>query len=141
MPALIVVQKMIRFLQFLFLLTIPVTTLSSASAPIEERAGFTDQQFRDAIKSFFHAERQKQGSHFSRLRKSFLDDPERIEFGKYWNDAGFNYFIIDRKKMKYEFNYMIGNGGYKIHGDIKPQGVGLSCKEPKVIRFMHINRG
>jgi hypothetical protein len=132
---------MIRFLQFLFLLTIPLTTLSGASAPTGERAEFTDQQFRDAITSFFQAERQKQGSHFSRLKESFLDDPERIEFGKYWNDTGFNYFIIDRKKMKYEFNYMIGNLGFKIHGDIKPQGVGLSCKEPKEIRFMRMHRG
>jgi len=121
--------------------TIPLAMVSGAGAPIEAKAEFTDQQFREAVTAFFHAERQKPGSHFSRLKKSFLDDPKRIGFGKYWNDNGFNYFIIDRKKMKYEYNYIIGNWGCKIHGDIKPQGVGLICHEPKEIRFIHFHGG
>jgi hypothetical protein len=132
---------MIKILPFLIALLIPLTAASGAGTPNEQKAEFTDQQFSEAVTLLFHKERQKQATHFSRLGKSFLDDPKRIEFGTYWSDnPGFNYFIIDRKKMKYEFNYMIGNWGMKIHGDIHQQGWELQCKEPKVIRFMHINR-
>lgn len=133
---------MIKYLPILFVSVVPLTTPCRAGAPIERKVEFTDQQFREAVKSFFLAERQKQESHFSRLKITFLDDPERVEFGKHWDDnPGFNFFIIDRKKMKYEYNYMIGNSGIKIYGDIKKQGIGLQCNEPRVIKFMHINRG
>jgi hypothetical protein len=83
------------------------------------RIEFADLQFREAVISFFQGERKKDGSQFSRYKESFLDDPSRIEYGEFWSaPPTFHCFIIDREQMKYEYNYLAGNSGWKIHGSI-----------------------
>ena len=116
---------------------------ADARVPSNENKIYAEQDFREAVKLIFKKERQNEKSYFAKFKKSYLDDPKRIEFGNYWSEeaTGFNYFIIDRKKMKYEYNYMVGNWGIKIHGDIRQQGEKLRCDSPRIIRFMHINRG
>ena len=119
--------------------TFALSATAALAAPDNLPNTFTDKDFRKAAVAFFMKERLKKNSYFYDFKEDFLNDPERIQFGKYWenNRLAFNFFIIDKTKMKYEYDYPIIRTAMKIHGDIKVVDQELQFGPYKLQAFRH----
>ena len=108
----------------------------AVATPIE------DVEFHRAAMKFFLLERAKPKSKFAEYPRDFMKNKDRIVFGAFWhpNRISYNCIVMDREKMKYEYNYRIYNTVIKIYGDIKRGEEGLYFTESKSRPFMHINR-